>query len=122
VRVKFKPKLILPSVERRNLRFVVFDGAAVGLMSAAASFVSVWVIRLGASPFWVSLLSSVPSTIGLIMTIPWSQFADRQRRPQRVFAWARAAVHLVYPLIAILPFFVTGEAADTPCRPSVAPS
>ena len=50
----------LPSGQRRNVLFVALDGAVIGLMSAAASFVSVWVIRLGASPLWVSLLSSLP--------------------------------------------------------------
>jgi Na+/melibiose symporter-like transporter len=97
------------SVQRRNTLFVALDGAAVGLMAAAASFASVFVIRLGASPLWVSLLSSIPSTIRLVMTIPWSQFAERQTRPQRVFAWARVAVHVVYPLIAIVPFFLRDE-------------
>jgi Na+/melibiose symporter-like transporter len=71
----------------------------------------VLVIRLGASPLWVSLLSSIPSTIGLVMTIPWSQFAERQTRPQRVFGWARAAVHVVYPLLAIIPFTLKGQLA-----------
>jgi MFS family permease len=99
------------SVQRRNLIHVVVDGAAIGLMSAAASFVSVFVIRLGASPLWVSLLSSIPSTIALVMTLPWSQFAERQTRPQRVFAFARLAVHVVYPLVAVVPFFLQGETA-----------
>jgi MFS transporter len=100
--------ILPPSVQHRNLRFVVTDGIVVGLMSAGASFVSVWVIRLGASPLWVSLLSSLPSTIALAMTIPWSEFAGRQRHPQRVLAFARLAVHTVYPLIALVPFFLAG--------------
>ena len=100
---------LLPSVQRRNVLYVIFDGLVIGLMSAAASFVSVWVVRLGASPFWVSLLSSLPSTVALVMTIPWSEFAGRQRRPQRVFAFARLAVHVVYPLVAIVPFFLRDE-------------
>ncbi len=100
---------LLPSAQRRNLRFVVIDGVAVGLLSAAASFVSVFVIRLGASAFWVSLLSSLPSTIALVMTIPWSEFVGRQRHPQRVFAFARLAVHVIYPLVAIVPFLLEGE-------------
>ena len=59
------PREYMPlSVQRRNLIFIVIDGVAIGLMSAAASFVSVFVIRLGASPVWVSLLSSIPSAIG----------------------------------------------------------
>lgn len=100
--------VLSPSVQHRNLLFVVIDGVFVGLMSAGASFVSVWVIRLGASPLWVSLLSSLPSTIALAMTIPWSEFAGRQRHPQRVLALARLAVHTVYPLIALVPFFLEG--------------
>ena len=99
------------SVQRRNLIAVAIDGAVIGLMSAAASFVSVFVIRLGASPLWVSLLSSIPSAIALVMTLPWSQFAERQTRPQRVFAWSRLAVHVVYPLVAVTPLLLQGEQA-----------
>jgi MFS family permease len=106
-----KPSYIPLSVQRHNLLFVILDGVAVGLMSAGAAFVSVYVIRLGASPLWVSLLSSMPSTIGLVMTIPWSQFAERQRRQQRVWAWSRAAVHIVYPVIALVPLLLQGPLA-----------
>lgn len=105
------PDYMPTSVQRRNLLFVVADGAVIGLMSAAASFVSVFVIRLGASPLWVSLLSSIPSAIALVMTLPWSQFAERQTRPQRVFAWARLAVHVVYPLVALAPLLLQGKQA-----------
>ncbi|UCC61581.1 MAG: MFS transporter, partial [Anaerolineae bacterium] len=100
------------SVQQRNLLFVILDGVAVGLMSAAASFVSVFVIRLGASPVWVSLLSSVPAAIRLVMTLPWSQYADRQRHPQRVLAFSRLAVHVVYPLVALVPFLLGGQSAS----------
>jgi MFS family permease len=99
------------AVQQRNLLFVILDGVAIGLMSAAASFVSVLVIRLGASALWVSLLSSVPATIRLVMTIPWSQYADRQRRPQWVLAFSRLAVHAVYPLVALVPFVFQQESA-----------
>ena len=105
------PAPVLPSVERRNMRIVVIDGVAVGLMSAAASFVSVMVVRLGASALWVSLLSSLPAVIALVMTIPWSEFVSRQEDPQRIFAFSRLVVHVVYPLIAIVPFFLHGELA-----------
>ena len=101
-----EPGFPLPSTQRRNVLFVALDGAVIGLISATASFVSIWVVRLGASPFWISLLSSLPSTVALAMTIPWSAFVSRQRFPQRVFAFARLAVHAVYPLIAIVPFFL----------------
>jgi MFS family permease len=98
-------------VQRRNVLLVALDGAAIGLMSAAGAFISVLVIRLGASPVWVSLLSSLPSAISLLMAIPWSGFAERQARSQAVFAWARLGVHVVYPLVALVPFFLDGALA-----------
>jgi Na+/melibiose symporter-like transporter len=103
----------LPQEQRRNVLMVALDGAVIGLMSAAASFVSVLVIRLGAPPLWVSLLSSIPSTIALVMTIPWSQLAERMARPQRAWAFSRLAVHTVYPLvaIAIVPSLLPGPIA-----------
>jgi MFS family permease len=106
---RVEPGYPLPSGQRRNVLYIALDGAVIGLMSAAASFVSVWVVRLGASPFWVSLLSSMPSTIALVMTMPWSAFVARQRYPQRVFAFARLAVHTIYPLVAVVPFFLPNE-------------
>jgi MFS family permease len=45
------------------------------------------------------------------MTIPWSQFADRQRQPQRALAFSRLVVHVVYPLVALVPFLFEGESA-----------
>jgi MFS family permease len=106
------PREYIPlAVQRRNLLFVILDGIAIGLMSAAGSFVSVLVIHLGASPVWVSLLSSLPNAVGLGMTLPWSRFAERQGRPQMLYAWSRLAVHVVYPMVALVPFFLSGTTA-----------
>jgi Na+/melibiose symporter-like transporter len=104
-------KTLLPSAQRQNVLHVAIDGALIGLMSAAASFVSVFVIRLGAPALWVSLLSSIPSTIALVMTLPWSQAAERMTRPQRAWALSRLAVHTVYPLVALIPSLLPGPAA-----------
>ncbi len=78
-------------------------------MGAAGSFVSVFVVRLGASAFWVSMLSSIPAAIRLLMALPWSQFAQKQPRPQRVFALARLTAHTAYALLLIIPFFLNNE-------------
>ena len=98
-------------VQRRNVLAVASDGVVIGLMSAAATFISVFVIRLGASALWVSLLSSLPAGIRLVMAIPWSAYAARQERSQVVFSRARLVVHVVYPLIAAIPFLLQGQAA-----------
>jgi len=99
---------LLPSEERRNIRCVIIDGIAIGLISAGGSFVSVFVVRLGASPFWVSLLSSIPSTIALLTTLPWSRFLERQTRPQIVLSWSRLSGYLMYLPVALLPFLIKG--------------
>lgn len=106
------PREYIPlSTQRRNVLFVALDGAAIGLMSAAATFISVFAIRLGASALWVSLISSIPSAVGLVMAIPWSTYAERQARPQALFARARLIIHAVYPAIAAVPFVLQGEQA-----------
>lgn len=102
---------LLPSVQRRNILFVILDGIAIGLISAGGSFISVLVIRLGASPLWVSLLSSIPAAIALSLTIPWSRFVEGRGRPQAILAWARLVGYLVYLPMAVLPFFLKGETA-----------
>ncbi len=107
--IKPQPDCIPLSVQRHNLLYIAIDGALIGLMAAGMSFVSVWVVRLGASPFWISLLSSAPAAIALLMALPWSRFAERQRYPQRVFAFGRLMYHLVYPLLALVPFFLHDE-------------
>ncbi len=99
---------LLPSAQQRNILYVILDGAGIGLIAAGGSFVSVFVVRLGASPFWVSLLSSVPSIIALTMTWPWSRFVERQPHPQKVLAWARLIGYLFYLPIAIVPFLFWG--------------
>lgn len=100
---------LLPSEERRNIRHVILDGIGIGLISAGGSFVSVFVVRLGASPFWVSLLSSIPATIALLTTLPWSRFLERQTRPQIVLSWSRLSGYAMYLPVALLPFVVKGE-------------
>ena len=97
------------AVQQHNLLYISLDGSLVGLMAAGMSFVSVWVVRLGASPFWISLLSSAPAAIALLMALPWSRFAERQRHPQKVFAFGRLTYHMVYPLLAIVPLFLDDE-------------
>ncbi|MBN1935410.1 MAG: MFS transporter [Anaerolineae bacterium] len=100
---------LLPSEERRNIRHVILDGIGIGLISAGGSFVSVFVVRLGASPFWVSLLSSIPATIALLTTLPWSRFLERQTRPQIVLSWSRLSGYMMYLPVALLPFVIKGE-------------
>ncbi|NLS77529.1 MAG: MFS transporter [Chloroflexi bacterium] len=99
------------TVEDRNALFVAVDGVTVGLSSAAGSFLSVFVVRLGADAFWVSLLSSLPALIHLTLTLPLSRLVERRQQIVRLFAWTRLIGRFNFVLISLLPFFLHNEAA-----------
>ena len=54
-------------IRKRNFRNVQIDAVGVGLASAAAPFLPVFLARLGASNFQVGLLTSMPGVAGLVL-------------------------------------------------------
>ena len=48
------------NVQQRNVRNVLIDGVGVALVQGVATFLSVFLVRLGATPFLVGLLTSMP--------------------------------------------------------------
>ncbi len=99
------------TTEDRNALFVAIDGATLGLSSAATSFLSVFVVRLGADAFWVSLLSSLPALIHLTLTLPLARFVERRQQIVKLFAWTRLVGRSNYVIISLLPFFLHNERA-----------
>ncbi len=74
-------KLLAPptSLYERNARNVMVDGIGVGLVSGIATFLSVFLVRLGASNVQVGLLTAMPALVGALCAIPLGQFLGRQR-------------------------------------------
>jgi len=95
----------------RNIYHLYFDLIWWALFGVAASYNSVYAIRLGASNALVGLLSSMPALMGILLRFPAARLVERT--PNRVplitrsFALARST----YLLIALLPFFVTNNLA-----------
>ena len=90
-----------------NMRSVLIDGIGVGIVSGAASFLSVFLVRLGASSLLVSLLTSLPALAGMLLAIPLGQFLERQRNLVPWYSRARVLVQASYALIGLVPFFIT---------------
>jgi hypothetical protein len=67
------------NTQQRNVRNVLIDGIGVGLVTGVATFLSVFLVRLGASPFMISLLTSMPALTGMILAIPVGRLLERQR-------------------------------------------
>ncbi|MBK9711072.1 MAG: MFS transporter [Kouleothrix sp.] len=93
------------SVAQRNVRNVLIDGIGVGLVSGVAAFLSVFLVRLGASPFLVGLLTSMPALTGIVLALPVGRLLERQRNIVPWYSRARVWVLGSYALTGLAPFF-----------------
>jgi hypothetical protein len=94
------------TVEEANRRNVLVDAIGVGVTAGVASFLSVFLVRLGATTFQVSLLTSMPALTGMLLSIPIGAFLARRTHIVPWFARSRFAVLLCYALTGLVPFVV----------------
>ena len=92
--------------QKRNYSNVQIDAIGIGLASAAAPFLPVFLARLGASNFQVGLLTSMPAFTGLFLAIIVGSFLQRQRKILPWFTVARLLGVSAYALTGIVPFLV----------------
>lgn len=90
---------------QRNVRNVLIDGVGVGIVNGVATFLSVFLVRLGASPFVVGLLTSLPALTGIVLALPVGRFLERQRNIVPWYSRARVLVLSSYALTGLVPFF-----------------
>ncbi|MFN2157109.1 MAG: hypothetical protein ACK2UX_17885, partial [Anaerolineae bacterium] len=97
-------------MQDRNIRYLVIDTAWQGLMMGGAyTFISIFVVRLGASSLMVSLLTSLPAILMVLFSIPAAQVVQRQRDLVRFTNTVRIFHRGAILLIALLPFLVHGH-------------
>src|SRR5262245_56106351 len=95
------------NAQERNTRNVLIDGVGVGIVSGVATFLSVFLVRLGASPFLVGLLTSMPALTGILLAIPVGRLLERQRNVVPWYSRARVWVLGSYALTGLVPFFLS---------------
>lgn len=101
------------TLEDRNILNFTIDTAWQGLMMGGISaFISVFVVRLGASSLWVSLLTSLPALITVLLSFPAGTYVDRHADPVRLTNVTRWFHRGGFLLIALLPFFVQRYLAE----------
>src|SRR6266511_542041 len=93
------------NTQERNTRNVLIDGIGVGIVSGVATFLSVFLVRLGATPFMVGLLTSMPALTGMILAIPVGRLLERQRDILPWYSRVRVLVLGSYALTGLVPFF-----------------
>lgn len=95
------PQLTNPT-EKRNFINVQVDAIGVGISSAAAPFLPVFLTMLGASNFQIGLLTSMPALTGFLLAIPVGHFLQGQRRVVPWFSIARLSVIVCYVLTGLI--------------------
>lgn len=104
------PKDVTP-IERKNFLNVQIDAIGIGLASAAAPFLPVFLTRLGATNLQVGLLTAMPAFTGLFMAIAVGRFLQSRRQIVPWFSAARLIVVSSYALTGLVPFIVPKEYA-----------
>ncbi len=100
------------TVADRNALLLHADIALQGIVAGgAAAYLSVFVVRLGASPLLVGLLSSLPSLVMALLALPAGRYVERQADLIRVVTRSRQAFRFSYLLIAIVPWVLPDVAA-----------
>lgn len=104
-----QPGLQFTEVQRQNVRSVIIDGIGVGIVSGASTFLGVFLARLGASPFLVGLLTSLPALTGMLLAIPVGRFLERQKNLVPWYSRSRALVQSSFVIMGVIPFLFTQE-------------
>lgn len=87
----------------QNLRFALIESAFLGIIFTADPFVSVFLVRMGASSFQISLLSTMPAISGLILVMTIGRFLQSRKN---ILPW------YTFPRIfSVSAYFLTGLAA-----------
>lgn len=104
------------SVRSRNYARVQLDSVFIGVVNASGTFLPVFLLRLGASPGDVGLLTALPALTAFALAIPFGRYLQRRRNivpwysRLRLVAWSSyavmAAVAAVFPRDQAIPMLL----------------
>lgn len=99
------------TLEGRNVRNLYAETAWFGLLNGlAATFISVFALRLGATTGQVGWLTALPALVNIVWLVPAARLIERQRRRLPLLLLTGFLQRLGYLAIALMPFLlVTGR-------------
>jgi hypothetical protein len=89
-------------IQRRNYEVIQLDSMAMGVIAAAATFLPVFFVRIGASAFEVSLLTTLPALGGLLFAIPFGHLIQRRGDVVDWYSVSRLIANLAYVGFAVV--------------------
>jgi len=78
------------------------DSVAMGVVASVSPFLAVFIVRLGGSPFDVSLLTAIPAIGGFLLAIPVGQYLQGKTRIVPWYSGSRMIAHLSYAVAAFV--------------------
>ncbi len=97
------------ALERANIRHLVLDIAWFGLaLPSTTRFMSIYAIRLGATPLELGWLASLPAIMLLIASAWSSGWRARYPNTIRALFWPALGFRLAFFLVGLTPFLPTG--------------
>jgi MFS family permease len=101
------------SLQDRNILNFTIDTAIQGvIMGGISTYLSVFVVRLGASSLLVSLLTSLPAVLMAVLSIPVGLWVERQPDPIRLTNRIRLFHRGAFLVVALLPFVFKRHLAE----------
>lgn len=97
-------RLSLEAPTERNILLLYIEVVLAGVLAAAGSFNSAYILRAGGSNALVGLLSSLPALIAIFLYLPAAQFLQRRSSYQPWVVGSLWAARSGYLLILLLPF------------------
>jgi hypothetical protein len=95
------PETASSAVRRHNYRSVQLESAAMGVANAAGIYLPVFLVRMGATTFEISLLTAIPALAGFLLSIPLGTYIQGRRNVVPWYARSRALAQLVYAATAV---------------------
>lgn len=102
----FAPQPENSGIQKRNFKYTLLDGAAVGFASSATPFLAVFLTRLGATNFEVGLLTSMPAVAGFLFAIPLSLWLQKQRNVVPWYSLTRLIQLSAFAFTGLIPFLL----------------
>lgn len=98
-----------PDITRENFVNVQIDAIGVGLVSSASPFLPVFLARLGATSFQISMLTSMPAVAGFLFSLPLGRYLQKQKDVVPWFSNSRLIYYMGYALTGLIGFLVPSE-------------
>jgi hypothetical protein len=89
------------AVEAANRRLNRNDSLAVGVVNAAAPFLPVLLVRLGASGVAVGLVTALPAVAGALLALPVGRWLQGRHDIVPAYSGSRLLAHTVYAPMAL---------------------